>query len=252
MLSTEFSQSDGFIYSLDPRIKIIILTLLALVTATGSNLLMLTQAFIFSLVLILAAGLNLARVIKRVSILNIFIIGIWLFVPFTYPGETLAVIGPLQITGEGVLYALRITLRSNAVMLAAFALLSTSSVSSLMQALEYFYVPQKLICLFFFVYRYIFVLKDEFSNMQNSVKSRGFSATTSLHSYKTYAFLIGMLLIKSYERASRVYRAMLARGYNGKFYIKEELEFSFSDMMVFSFGVILVGILFGWEYGIFI
>ncbi|SDM11674.1 cobalt ECF transporter T component CbiQ [Halarsenatibacter silvermanii] len=252
MLTAEFSRGDSLIHSLDPRIKIVILVMMAAVTAAGKNLFMLVSALVFSLVLVLAAGLRTKKVIKRLSLLNIFIVSIWILIPFTYPGEVLAAAGPFTVTSDGIIYALRITLRSNAVMLAVFALLSTSSVSSLMQALKYFHVPKKLIYLFFFVYRYIFVLQDEFSNMQKSVEGRGFTPATSVHCYKTYAFLIGMLLIKSYERAARVYQAMLARGFKGEFYVKDELEFSAGDVLVFSCGFLLMVLFFELEFGVFI
>ncbi len=248
MTAAEFSSGESYIHRLDPRIKIIILVMLAVITATGSNLFMLGQALLFSLGLVLAAGLDLKEVFRRLTLLNIFIGGIWLLVPFTYPGEVLAEIGPLQMTAAGIAYALKITLRSNAVMLAVFALLSTSSISSLMQAFEYFHVPKKLIYLFFFVYRYIFVLRDEFGSMKNSVRARGFKSATSLYSYKTYAFLTGMLLIRSYERSARVYRAMLARGFKGEFYVKDELEISSQDLLAFSFCILLVGLFFALEF----
>ncbi len=248
MIAVEFNSGESFIHRLDPRLKIIILVMLASVTAAGSNIFMLAQALGFSVLLILAAGLDIREVFRRLTLMNVFIAGIWLLVPFTYPGEVLWEIGPLQMTAAGLAYALRITLRSNAVMLAVFALLSTSSVSSLMQSFAYFHLPKKLIYLFFFVYRYIFVLGDEFGSLQNSIRARGFKSTTSLHSYRIYAFLIGMLLVRSYERSTRVYRAMLARGFKGEFYVKDELKISSNDLLAFSFSILFLGLFFVLEY----
>ena len=50
------------------------------------------------------------------------------------------------------------------------------------------------------------------------MKIRGFVPSTSIHCYKSYAYLIGMLFIRASARADRVYRAMRCRGFDGRFH----------------------------------
>jgi cobalt/nickel transport system permease protein len=50
-----------------------------------------------------------------------------------------------------------------------------------------------------------------------AIKLRGFVPRTNFYTYKTYAYLVASLLIKSYDRSERVYKAMLCRGFKGVF-----------------------------------
>ncbi len=240
MIDERFAKGVSWIHQLDPRLKVIITVLMAVVIATGNNLVMLTQALILALLLLLSAGLDFRLVLKRILIINFFIFFIWFMLPFTYGGTTLFQLGPLTASREGVFYALRITLRSNAVMLIIITLIATSTISALMHALRYLYLPEKLVYLLFLIYRYLHVLGREFKKLNNSILLRGFKSRTGIHSYKTYAYLIGMLFIKSYERSQRVYEAMLCRGFKGKFYIMDDFAVSFYDYIFLITGLLAV------------
>ena len=50
------------------------------------------------------------------------------------------------------------------------------------------------------------------------MKIRSFKPGTNLHTYRSYAYLAAMLLVRSYDRADRVYQAMICRGFHGTFY----------------------------------
>jgi cobalt/nickel transport system permease protein len=70
------------------------------------------------------------------------------------------------------------------------------------------------------MYRYFFLLKEESYAGQLAIKSRIFQK-----SYKTLnkrlTFLAGNLLIKSFDRAEKVYNSMESRGFDGNFYLVE-------------------------------
>ncbi|SJZ36020.1 cobalt ECF transporter T component CbiQ [Selenihalanaerobacter shriftii] len=234
MFNEKFANGSTWVHELDPRLKIIITMLLATIAAVGSNISMLLQIFLLASFFLVSARLDVKQVLKRLLIINTFIFFMWLFIPFTYPGEGLFQIGPLTASWAGIMYAIRITIRSNAIMIIVISLLSTSTIASLMHALKCLYVPEKLIYLFFFVYRYIYVVGNELKSLQNAMKVRGFKPETSLHCYKSYAYLVGMLIIKSYERSIRVYRAMLARGFKGKLYIQDDFKISPRDIVVLA------------------
>jgi cobalt/nickel transport system permease protein len=67
-------------------------------------------------------------------------------------------------------------------------------------------------------YRYIAVIEDEYKRLLRAAKFRGFRPKTNFHSYKTFAYLAGMLFVRASLRAQRVHQAMLCRGFNQKFY----------------------------------
>ena len=104
------------------------------------------------------------------------------------------------------------------------ALVATSSLAALGQALVKLKVPTKLCLLLLFSYRYIFVIHQEYLRLVRAARLRCFKATTSLHTYRTTGYLFGMTLIKSHHRAQRVKQAMALRGFQGQFHTLYESQ----------------------------
>ncbi|MCG7841067.1 MAG: energy-coupling factor transporter transmembrane protein EcfT, partial [Methanomassiliicoccales archaeon] len=84
--------------------------------------------------------------------------------------------------------------------------------------LRWFRMPMILSNMIMFTYRFIFVMLDESERMRLARRSRGFQGGRSLldrEAFKVLSNTIGMLFLRSYRRASRVYVALLSRGYDG-------------------------------------
>ena len=244
MLQEPFAHGVSPIHRLDPRFKIVMATLYAFAVALSNRFPSLFLGLAFSFVLMYASRLPLWEVSKRIAMVNGFVLFFWLVVPFTYLGEPIFSLGPLTATREGVLIAARITLKSNAILLAFIALIATSPVASLGAALGRLGVPQKMVHLLLLNYRYIFVMEEEYHRLVRSAAVRGFQPSTRLHTYRTYAYLVGMLFVRASERAERVYMAMLCRGFNGKFHSLSEFSRSRSDLIwLFCTITTLLGIL---------
>ena len=241
MISEKFSNGSSWAHQLDPRVKFILTIFFVFTIALGNQILMLGQGLIFAIILVITTSLNYKDIIKRLLVVNIFIALIWVFIPFTYKGKVIFNIWYFSASLEGLIYALKITLRANTIMLIIITFLSTSTISNLLHALNYFYLPNKLIYLFFFVYRYLHVIKDEFDTLYNAMLIRGFKSETSLHTYKSYAYLIAVLLIRSYERSQKVYEAMLCRGFKGEFYIIDDFNINKRDyIFIFIFSIVII------------
>jgi len=241
----QFSKGKSFLHCFDPRLKIIIAVIFSIIIAVANQYNVIILGLAFSLLLILLSQLNIKAVIKRLFIINGFILVIWLFLPFTMPGrEVVFSIGPLKATMEGISYALKITLKSNTILIATIALLSTSSIFILVHAMSHLYIPLKLIHLFFFCFRYIHVIHLEYTKLRNAIKIRCFTPGTNFHTYKTYAYLIGMILLKSYDRSKNIYNAMLCRGFKGKYYLFDHFSLNkkdiISSILIFSFLILLI------------
>ena len=61
------------------------------------------------------------------------------------------------------------------------------------------------------MYRYFFLLIDELEKMIRSVKLRS-SDTKKMILFKSYTNIMAVLMIKSFDRAERVFQAMEMRG----------------------------------------
>ena len=157
-------------------------------------------------------------------------------------------LGPIVITAEGLDLALSISLKCNAIILANLALLSTSTIFSLAHALAHFRVPTKMVQLIFFSWRYFHVIDSEFHRMKQAIKVRGFEPGSNLHTYRTYAYLIGTLFIKSLERGERVYKAMLCRGFDGTFWLLSHFRLQRRDICLAGFTSAYLFLIIGVEW----
>lgn len=233
MVAEEFSSGNSLIHDLDPRIKIIVATLFSITVAVADRTEVLLLALLFSACCVILSSLPLLRVMRRLLLVNGFILLLWLLLPFTYPGKTLFSVGPFDATAEGSRYALAITIKSNTIILACIALLGTTSIFPLVHALRHLHVPDKLVQLLFFSYRYIHVIYLEYLRLLNAMKVRCFRPRSNLRTYKAYAYLVGMMLLNSYDRSERVYDAMLCRGFKGQFWILDHFGLKRGDVILF-------------------
>lgn len=211
-----------------------------MVVALADRYSCLAVAVCVSLGLIFVARLSLKQVLLRLLAVNAFIVFLWLFLPFTYGGEELFRIGPLHASREGVAFALLITIKSNGIVLALLALLATTPVITLGHAMSHLYVPDKLVHLFFFTIRYLQVLHLEYDRLRDAMKIRAFKPRSNLHTYRSLAYLIGMLLIKSFDRADRIRKAMVCRGFHGKFYLLSHFELRRNDLGMLVFMLVII------------
>lgn len=225
----EFALGNSWVHDLDPRGKIMVTLIFSVVVALNQHLPGTALSLVFPVTLVIAARLSIKKVLVRLAIVNGFIVFIWFFLPFTTPGETIYSIGPLSMQEEGIREALLITLKSNSIILMGIALLGTSQIFTLVHALSHLWVPDKLVHLLFFCFRYIYVIHDEYHRLINAMKVRGFQPKTDMHTYRAYAYLVGMLLVRSFDRSKRIMQAMKCRGFKGKLYILHHYQMKHSD-----------------------
>jgi cobalt/nickel transport system permease protein len=239
MMAEPFAHGSSPLHRLDPRIRLIAAAGLSVVVALANQFTTLALALAAGFLLIALARLPLVTVAGRLSVVAGFLLLLWLVLPFTVTGAPLFAVGPLTATTAGAAYAGRITLKSIAILSLFLALVTTMSVATLGHTLARLRLPDKLIVLLLLTYRYLFVLEQEYQRLKRAADIRGFRPGTNLHSYRTYAYLVGMLLVRASARARRVYQAMCCRGFRGRFYTLADLSPSAHNLPV----ALLLGIL---------
>lgn len=233
------------LYALDPRTRLLGVVAFSLVVAVLQT----AEALLFSLGLSLAF-VALSRIpfrvlVSRMFVFNLFVALLWLLVPWGIPGEKVLAIGPVIVSREGIAYMVALTLRSNAIMLALIAFMASTGITAMTHAMSALRVPDKVTCLFFLTYRYIGDIYSEYTRLVNAMRVRCFRPASNLHTYRSYAYLVGMLLVNSFERAQRVRSAMLCRGFNGRFPRVGEDRFSRLDILCLGMlCLILTGIIY--------
>jgi cobalt/nickel transport system permease protein len=248
MLQEPFAYGNSFVHQLDPRLRLISAGVYSSVVALSRDFYVLTAAVLFSFLWIMLAQLPVREIIKRIIVLNSFNLLLWIVLPLTFQGPISLAIGPLAIYNAGIIMAAQITLKSNAILLLMMALVATMNLSILGHALNWWRVPDKIVHLLLFTYRYVFLIEQEYQRLIRAARFRGFRPGTDLHTYKTYASIVGMLLVRSAIRADRVQKAMLCRGFKGRFYCLHEFntgthEWLFANAMA---GMIIAIIYFEW------
>lgn len=232
----EPDNSSSFLGCIDPRIKLITLIILSWTIAAIDSKLIQVISLALGITFILFSRLSYKEIIVKITPVNIFIFFIWLTAPFTTQGEPFWTLSnTLTITKEGVDIALAVSLRSNAIILITIALLSTSSITHLTHAMSHLRLPQSLIQLFYFTWRYIHMLNKDAQIIINAMKLRGFTLKTSLICYKGIAYLITGLFIKSYESGRQIERAMELRGFQGTFWLLSHFKLSYKDIIFLVF-----------------
>ena len=231
MLEERFVHGDSVIHRLDPRVRTVVAGAFSIVVATSDRFVALVPAIIIAFSFLLLARVSFRGVMPRLLMVNGLILFLWFFLPFTTEGEPLFSVGPLKATKEGIVYSTAITLKSNTIIMTLMAFIGTMPIFTLGRAMRSLHMPDKIVHLISFAYRYIHVIHAEYGRLMNAMKIRGFYPRNNLHTYRTYAYLVGMLLVKSYERARRVQAAMLCRGFKGNFYDLSEFFMKTSDRL---------------------
>jgi cobalt/nickel transport system permease protein len=226
-----FSEGSSLAHRLDPRGKIVVAALFSILVAVTRSYTVAVAGLALAIIYLALARLPLKQVIMRLLVVNSFIFFLWLVLPFTYPGDAVWHFGPLTATREGIVYAGLITIKSNAIIIALIALIATVPIVTLGQAMHHLRLPDKLCHLLLFTYRYIYVFEQEYRRLVQAMKIRGFQAHTNLHTYRSYAYLAAMLLVRSFDRAERVFAAMRCRGFNGAFYSLKSFSWHRRDGM---------------------
>ncbi len=210
--------NNSLIHKIDPSIRIICAFVLSIAISLSNDFTILGTYLFLSFLIIIMACLNPVEVFKRLKPVFLFILMIWFVLPLTYEGKILWSVGPINITKPGVELCVKITLKSISILIIFTALLATMTIPTMGHALQRLYLPDKFIFLFLMTYRYIAVIQGEYQRLLRAAKLRGFKPGTNIHSYKTYAYLAGMLFVRASCRAERIHKAMLCRGFHGKFH----------------------------------
>ena len=99
----------------------------------------------------------------------------------------------------------------------ALLLIATTPLVQLLAALEWLRVPRLLILVTQFVYRYLFVISEQAQHMRLAALSRDSSRAPVRRRFDAAAGALSVLFARSWERADKIYQAMLARGFSGRF-----------------------------------
>ncbi len=235
-----YANLDSPLHRADARAKIVgFLSLIIVCVSTPSRYWQPFAAYFLLLLALLAISrVPILYVMKRMAVVLPFILMVAIFIPFFKRGGGSYNLGPLTLSGGGLMVLWNVSAKSLISVFSVILLSSTTSFPELLKGLERLKVPKLLIALLSFTYRYVFVLVDEVQRMRRARDSRGWKGRW-LWEGKVIGHMIATLFLRSYERGERVYGAMLARGYDGRIRTLEITTFGIYD---FALAFLLVAI----------
>ncbi len=248
LTASPFSLGNSFIHHLDPRVRLGIASLFALLIAISTQFFTLLAGLSYALFLTWMTRLPFSPLRKRLSTLNLFTLLLFLTLPLTTAGLPWFTLGNLVITQEGCTLATVITLKSNTILLLLTALVSTLEITKLGQTLVGLRLSPKLIHLLLFTIRYVEVIHQEFQRLIQAMKIRGFQLHSNWHTYRSLGYLIGMLIVNSADRADRILAAMKCRGFHGQFPKYPRVSLQPSDILFSTVSISLWLGLFGIDW----
>lgn len=203
---------------LDPRWKLAGFVALILATALARSLPALGVAWLVVAVLVVLGRVPVGWLLRRLGPVAAALALLAGPLPLLLTGTPpLWEWGWLRVSQPGVEVAAAIFLRGLGVCALVLVLVATTRLHVLFHAAHALGVPGRLIQLAQLTLRYVGVLAAELRRLRRAALVRGFRLTASWHAYRTLGHLAGTLLVRGHERAQRVHRAMVARGFDGTF-----------------------------------
>ncbi len=237
-----FSSLDSPIHRFDPRAKIVAFLCLIFSVVLVQDLRLAFAGLLGSLAFLAASRLPLRFVSQHIKWVSFFIVPFLLILPFTVKGDEIFRFYALKMTYEGLEYGVLVALRAYSAVVLVLPMVATTRFDLTIKALDRLKVPNMLVQMLMFSYRYIFVFVVEFQRTWRAMEARGFKLRTSpsLYALRTVGKALGTLFVRSYERGERVYQALRSRGYTGTRNPKTLVEFKM-QARDYALAVLIVG-----------
>ncbi|MCE9615293.1 MAG: cobalt ECF transporter T component CbiQ [Lentisphaerae bacterium] len=223
----DLGQLDTAAHRIDARAKAF--TTLAFIVTVMSfarhEVSALTPYVLYPITLMSLGRIPAGYLFRKVLVAAPFALAIAIFNP-CFDRQPAAAIGTFTISGGWLSFA-SIMVRFALTVSAALVLVACTGMHRLCAGLEWLGLPRVFAMQLLFVHRYLFVIAAEGARMMRSLQLRAASPyRLSLH---VYGALVGSLLLRSMDRAGRIYGAMLARGFDGNIRVLNRQAWRWSD-----------------------
>jgi len=211
------------IHQLDPRAKLITsLVFITVVISFGKyEISALIPYFVYPVFLGAMGNIPPVYLLKKLLLVSPFAVMIGIFNPLM-DRDILVSLGGIDISGGWVSFV-SILIRFVLTVGAALTLIAVTGFNTVCMALDKLGTPRVFVVQLQFLYRYVFVLVNEAARMVRARSLRTFDGGGS--GIKTYGPLVGHLLLRTMDRAQRIYMAMCCRGFDGEIRIMKTLRF---------------------------
>lgn len=227
----DLARKQTSVHRLHPLAKLITtVAFLAVVVSFGKHEIGGLLAFFFyPVILFVLAELPAAPILKRVLLIEPLIIGVGILSPL-FESRTF-ILGGLVLSAGWITF-LSIFIKCGLTVVAALLLIATTGMDRLAEALRMLRVPKIFVLQLLLTYRYISVLSEEAARMLRAYALRS-PQQKGVHR-SAWGSFAGQLLLRTFDRAQRVYQAMRLRGFAGEYNTGEAAKIKAADLIYLS------------------
>lgn len=233
----DLSRGDGLLQSLDPRIKLVGLSLLIVTAVSVSSLPVLVGLFGLVAALAPPSRVPLSRLFRQVWLgVLLFTGAIALPALVLVPGEVAFQLPllPWPVTVTGLRSAGFLIARAETASTCALLLILTTPWPHILKALRIARVPMVLVVILGMTHRYIHILLDTAAQMVEARRSRTFGQLPPRERRRIATAVAGELFGKALHLSGEVHLAMLSRGYRGEVHLMDDFQTKPRDWLALS------------------
>lgn len=167
---------------------------------------------------------NILEILKKLIFLNLFIVMIFI----------------VLLMQSSLEEALNIYIRTNMIILFNLLLFSHSSGYDIIRALNELRFPTKFVSSVYFTLKMIQILSDELKSIKQTLRARGFKASSSMFAYETYGNIFGHMFVKSIKKADALQDSFTLRGFHGRIYLINNTKLSIYDFILIFLVLLLI------------
>lgn len=232
-----YARDNSILHQLDARTKLVaaIAFTMAVVSVPRYELAPLIPLVILPFAWIALAGIPWSFVGKQVLICSPFILTLVIFNPlFDRSRHTILLFGQVMTLSGGLLVGANLLAKYLLGMACLVALAGTTRFDHLLQALTFFRVPRVLVLQLYFLYRYLFELIEQGYEIRRARQARHVGRLTIRRQIRSSTGMVGVLFVRSYESALKIFQAMEARLYDGQLRTAQRPRFTPRDAAALS------------------
>lgn len=240
---------------IDPRAKIIIVSLISTISVIADDLYLLLGILIADLIICILLKVDFAQFLRRAKHLIIIILSLTIIQSlFTNQGETLISVGNITIiTNYGLYMSLKFLLRMSIIISSAM-IIGTSDVKEMTDALIKLRLPYELAFMTGIAIRFLPDFKNDFTERIRALTLRGVNikGRKIIKRFRVYSYLLSPAVITTIIRSrmlaiameSRAFRAYKQRG------MMRILKFSMNDYITIALSTLFFSVMIYLNYTI--
>lgn len=220
----ELADKNTIIHRINPIIKLLvtIIYLLVVLSFGKYDIMRLLPYVFYPIIIFILSEVPFYPIFKRSLIVLPLVIGIGIFNPLL-DTKTYIIISGIYVSGGWISFV-SIIIKFTLTVLAGLLLIATTGIEKIALALRKLRVPKIFVTQFLLTYRYIFVLLGETAQVIKAYHLR--APMQKGVSFKESGALLGQILLRAFDRANRVYDAMILRGFCGEYFISDDITLS--------------------------